>query len=155
MVPPVGLAVSTISRSGCADAARGTASASVVELLQVYANRGVLTFCHVPTAGANKAAAGRLKALGTTPGVPDPLVWLPGGGHFQIELKSGAGKLSVHQAAWISRMTNMGVAVTWSEPGRAGKCCCGRRRAAGRSWRRSLLIFRKGCANGRKAYRCW
>jgi hypothetical protein len=85
---------------------------SVVDLLSVYQNRGLLTFCHVPNGGWRKPTeAGRLKAMGTTPGVPDLLIWLPGGGHFQIELKSGAGKLSAHQAAWISRMTDMGVAV--------------------------------------------
>ena len=28
-----------------------------------------------------------------------------------FERKAGSGKLSAHQAAWISRMTNMGVAV--------------------------------------------
>jgi hypothetical protein len=43
--------------------------------------------------------------------VPDLLIWTPGGGHFQVELKTGSGKLSAHQAAWISRMTDMGVAV--------------------------------------------
>jgi hypothetical protein len=85
---------------------------AVVQLLQVYQNRGMLTFCHVPNGGWRKPTeAAALKALGTTPGVPDLLVWLPGGGHFQIELKAGSGKLSVYQAAWISRMTDMGVAV--------------------------------------------
>jgi hypothetical protein len=83
-----------------------------VQLLQVYTNRGLLAFCHVPNGGRRmRAEAGALKALGTTPGVPDLLVWLPGGGHFQVELKAGAGRLSAHQAAWISRMTDMGVAV--------------------------------------------
>jgi hypothetical protein len=85
---------------------------AVVQLLQVYANRGLLTFCHVPNGGRrNPIEAAALKAMGTTPGVPDLLVWLPGGGHFQIELKAKAGRLSAHQSAWISRMTDMGVAV--------------------------------------------
>jgi hypothetical protein len=85
---------------------------AVVQLLQVYQSRGLLAFCHVPNGGWRKPTeAAALKALGTTPGVPDLLVWLPGGGHFQIELKAGSGKLSAHQAAWISRMTDMGVAV--------------------------------------------
>ena len=85
---------------------------AVVQLLQVYANRGLLTFCHVPNGGRRmRAEAGVLKAMGTTPGVPDLLIWLPGGGHFQIELKAKTGRLSAHQAAWISRMTDMGVAV--------------------------------------------
>jgi len=85
---------------------------AVVQLLQVYANRGLLTFCHVPNGGRRtRTEAGVLKALGTTPGVSDLLIWLPGGGHFQIELKAGTGKLSAHQSAWISRMTDMGVTV--------------------------------------------
>ena len=85
---------------------------AVVQLLQVYQSRGLLTFCHVPNGERrDRATAGRLKAMGTIPGVPDLLVWLPGGGHFQIELKAKAGRLSAHQATWISRMTDMGVAV--------------------------------------------
>jgi hypothetical protein len=85
---------------------------AVVQLLQVYQSRGLLTFCHVPNGGWRKPTeAAALKALGTTPGVPDLLIWLPGGGHFQIELKARAGRLSAHQAAWIGRMTDMGVAV--------------------------------------------
>jgi hypothetical protein len=85
---------------------------AVVQLLQVYQSRGLLTFCHVPNGGRrNPIEAAALKAMGTTPGVPDLLIWLPGGGHFQIELKARAGRLSAHQAAWISRMTDMGVAV--------------------------------------------
>ena len=85
---------------------------AVVRLLQVYQSRGLLTFCHVPNGERrDRATAGRLKAMGTTPGVPDLLVWLPGGGHFQVELKAGNGRLSAHQSAWISRMTDMGVAV--------------------------------------------
>jgi hypothetical protein len=85
---------------------------SVVDLLQVYTNRGLLAFCHCPNGERrDRATAGRLKAMGTTPGVPDLLIWLPGGGHFQVELKAGSGKLSAHQSAWISRMTDMGVAV--------------------------------------------
>ena len=85
---------------------------AVVRLLQVYQSRGLLTFCHVPNGGwRTRTEAGVLKALGTKPAVPDLLLWLPGGGHFQIELKAGNGRLSAHQAAWISRMTDMGVAV--------------------------------------------
>ena len=110
---------------------------SVVDLLQVYANRGLLTFCHVPNGGRRmRAEAGVLKALGTTPGVPDLLIWLPGGGHFQIELKAGSGKLSAHQAVWISRMTNMGVAVHVVRRLDGWKRCCGRKACRrSESWR--------------------
>ena len=85
---------------------------AVVQLRQVYQSRGLLTFCHVPNGGwRNPAEAAALKAMGTTPGVPDLLIWLPSGGHFQIELKAGTGRLSAHQAAWINRMSDMGVTV--------------------------------------------
>jgi hypothetical protein len=85
---------------------------AVVQLLQVYQSRGLLAFCHPANGGwRSKAEAGAFKAMGVRAGVPDLLVWLPGGGHFQVELKAGSGKLSAHQAAWISRMTDMGVAV--------------------------------------------
>jgi len=82
---------------------------SVVDLLSVYANRGLLTFSHVPNGGWRKPTeAGRLKAMGTTPGVPDLLIWLPGGGHFQVELKAGSGKLSAAQIAWHATVTSLG-----------------------------------------------
>jgi hypothetical protein len=85
---------------------------AVVQLLMLYANRGLLAFAHVPNGGRRtRAEAGVLKAMGTTPGVADLLLWLPSGGHFQIELKAGNGRLSAHQAAWISRMNDMGVTV--------------------------------------------
>ena len=85
---------------------------AVVQLLQVYQSRSLLTFCHVPNGERrDRTTAGRLKAMGTTPGVPDLLLWAADGRSFGIELKAGSGKLSAHQSAWISRMTDMGVAV--------------------------------------------
>jgi hypothetical protein len=82
---------------------------AVVDLLQVYANRGLLTFCHPANGGwRSKAEAGAFKAMGVRAGVPDLLVWKQGGGHFQIELKAGAGKLSPAQAAWHATVTSLG-----------------------------------------------
>ena len=82
---------------------------AVVQLLQVYQSRGLLTFCHVPNGGRRTPVeAAALKAMGTTPGVPDLLIWLPGGGHFQVELKAGAGKLSPAQAAWHDTVSSLG-----------------------------------------------
>jgi hypothetical protein len=79
-----------------------------VQLLQVYANRGLLAFCHVPNGERrDRATAGRLKAMGTTPGVPDLLVWTRSSG-FGIELKAGAGKLSPAQVAWHATVTSLG-----------------------------------------------
>src|SRR4051812_13425406 len=73
---------------------------AVVDLLSVYQSRGLLAFCHPYNAGfRTKAEAGIGRSLGVRAGVPDLLVWLPSGGHFQIELKAGAGKLSPAQVA--------------------------------------------------------
>jgi hypothetical protein len=82
---------------------------SVVDLLQVYTNRGLLAFCHVPNGGWRKPTeAGRLKAMGTIPGVPDLLLWAADGRSFGIELKAGAGKLSPAQAAWHDTVSSLG-----------------------------------------------
>jgi VRR-NUC domain len=81
---------------------------AVVQLLQVYANRGLLAFCHVPNGERrDRATAGRLKAMGTTPGVPDLRVWARSSG-FGIELKAGAGKLSPAQLAWHETVSSLG-----------------------------------------------
>ncbi|WP_157619771.1 hypothetical protein [Skermanella stibiiresistens] len=69
---------------------------AVVQLLQVYQSRSLLTFCHVPNGGLRtRTEAAALEAMGTTPGVPDLLIWLLGGGHFQVELKARTGKLEL------------------------------------------------------------
>ena len=83
---------------------------TVVQLLQIYANRGLLAFCHVPNGGRRtRAEAGVLKAMGTTPGVPDLLIWTPSGGHFAIELKAGRrAVLSDAQVVWHSTLENLG-----------------------------------------------
>jgi hypothetical protein len=82
---------------------------AVVDLLQVYANRGLLAFCHVPNGERrDRATAGRLKAMGTTPGVPDLLIWADGGRCFGIELKAGAGKLSPAQTVWHATVSGLG-----------------------------------------------
>jgi hypothetical protein len=82
---------------------------AVVQLLQVYQSRGLLTFCHVPNGGwRNPAEAAALKAMGTTPGVPDLLLWAADGRSFGIELKAGAGKLSPAQAAWHDTVSSLG-----------------------------------------------
>jgi hypothetical protein len=80
-----------------------------VDLLSVYANRGLLTFCHPANGGwRSKAEAGTFKAMGVRAGVPDLLVWKQGGGHFQIELKAGSGRLSAAQTAWHGTLENLG-----------------------------------------------
>ena len=53
---------------------------AVVDLLQVYQNRGLLTFCHVPNGGFRTKAEAGGRALGVRAGVPDLLVWAPAAG---------------------------------------------------------------------------
>jgi hypothetical protein len=83
---------------------------SVVDLLSVYQNRGLLAFAHVPNGGRrSKAEAGAFKAMGVRAGVPDLLVWTQGGGHFAIELKAGRrAVLSGAQVVWHSTLENLG-----------------------------------------------
>jgi hypothetical protein len=83
---------------------------SVVGLLAIYENRGLLTYAHVPNGGRrSKAEAGIFRALGVRAGVPDLLVWAAGGGHFAIELKAGRrAALSDAQAVWHSTLTSLG-----------------------------------------------
>jgi hypothetical protein len=82
---------------------------SVVDLLQIYENRGLLAFCHVGNGEwRHKATGGRLKAMGVRAGVPDLLIWLPGGSGFGVELKAGASKLSPAQTFWHFTLETLG-----------------------------------------------
>jgi hypothetical protein len=82
---------------------------SVVDLLQIYENRGLLAFCHVGNGEwRHKATGGRLKAMGVRAGVPDLLVWADGGRGFGVELKAGAGKLSPAQTFWHATLETLG-----------------------------------------------
>jgi hypothetical protein len=82
---------------------------AVVQLLALHAARGLLAFAHVPNGGRRtRAEAGVLRAMGTMPGVPDLLLWLPGGASFAIELKAGKGALSNAQSVWHSTLASLG-----------------------------------------------
>jgi hypothetical protein len=82
---------------------------AVVQLLAVYASRGLLAFAHCPNGGyRTPAEAGALRAMGAMPGVPDILVWLPEGRGIGIELKAGARPLSEAQAAWHGALAHLG-----------------------------------------------
>jgi hypothetical protein len=83
---------------------------AVVDLLSVYHSRGLLAFCHPYNGGfRTKAEAGIGRALGVRAGVPDLLIWTPGGGHFAIELKAGRrAVLSDAQVVWHSTLENLG-----------------------------------------------
>src|SRR3954454_7983826 len=82
---------------------------AVVDLLRIYENRDLLAFCHVGNGGRrSKAEAGIFRALGVRAGVPDLLVWLPGGSGFGVELKAAAGKLSPAQTFWHATLKALG-----------------------------------------------
>lgn len=58
-------------------------------------------FSHIPNGGhRTKAAAGKLRAEGVRPGVPDVLILVPDVGTIWVELKNSAGRLSPHQEEW-------------------------------------------------------
>jgi hypothetical protein len=80
-----------------------------MDLLSVYHSRGLLAYCHVPNSGRrSKAEAGAFKAMGVRAGVPDLLIWTPGGGHFAIELKAGRrAVLSDAQVVWHSTLESL------------------------------------------------
>jgi hypothetical protein len=79
------------------------------DLLRLYEARGLLAFCHVPNGfGRTPAEAGIAKALGQRAGVPDLLVWLPGGRSFGLELKAGKRPLSPAQQTWHATMATLG-----------------------------------------------
>jgi hypothetical protein len=102
------------------------------DLLRLYEARGLLAFCHVPNGfGHMPAEAGIAKALGERAGVPDLLVWLPGGRSFGVELKAGKRPLSpARQACPPDRVgpSGGGLPVIGRCAGGAG----GRRRAGDR-----------------------
>lgn len=82
---------------------------SCAELLRLHEARGALAWAHVPNGGfRTHAEAGIFRALGTRAGVPDLLIWLPGGRTVQVELKAGKGRLSPAQHAWHELMGRLG-----------------------------------------------
>jgi len=69
---------------------------------------------HIPNGGArSKATAGRLKAEGVKPGVPDICLPVPHGGYhgLYIELKKRkGGRVSDKQSKWITALRSFGYA---------------------------------------------
>ncbi|MDM7322422.1 MAG: VRR-NUC domain-containing protein [Gammaproteobacteria bacterium] len=68
---------------------------------------------HVPNGGKRpKGEAGKLRAMGTKPGVPDLLLPFPSpSGAWKglaIEFKSATGKLTPQQKAWLDQMAAAG-----------------------------------------------
>lgn len=90
---------------------------TVVELLTLYENRGLLAYCHVPSGGyRTKAEAGIFRAMGGRAGVPDLIVWTDRGHSFGVELKAGKGSESDAQVLFRSTLESLGhrVYVCWS-----------------------------------------
>jgi hypothetical protein len=82
---------------------------AIVQLLAIYAGRGLLAFCHVPNGGyRTPAEGGMFKSFGVKAGVPDLLIWSAGGGHFGVELKATSRGLSPAQADWHATLKALG-----------------------------------------------
>lgn len=82
---------------------------SVVQLLSLYEQRGLLAYAHCPNGGyRTPAQAGAFRAMGVRAGVPDLIVWAPGGKSFGVELKAGRGTESDAQVLWRSTLETLG-----------------------------------------------
>lgn len=80
---------------------------------------------HVPNGELReRAVAGRLKAMGVRPGVPDILILVPSRRFvgLAIELKTDRGVASIEQVTWVERLRDVGwaavVIVGWMEAAR-------------------------------------
>lgn len=83
---------------------------SVVRFLR-YAWPDDLPWWHTPNGGLrSKAEAGKLRAMGVTPGVPDLCFLLPDRQCAFIELKGAGGHLSPDQIAFRDRVQALGCA---------------------------------------------
>ena len=71
---------------------------------------------HIPNGGwRHKATAGRMKAQGVRPGVPDLFLPIPRPGLW-LEMKYGTNQLTAHQSRWCRALHDAGyhVMVCWS-----------------------------------------
>lgn len=84
--------------------------AAVVSHLAWRAKSGVFWFHPANGGGRSKAEAGRLKAMGVVPGVPD-LMLLIEGRCYGLELKSSKGRLSPAQKTTIPSMERAGCTI--------------------------------------------
>ena len=84
---------------------------SVVQFLRLAMPDNLLWF-HVPNGEHRDVrTAAKLKAMGTTPGVPDLLVLLPHGRLGCIELKAAKGRVSPVQSDWMLKAQRHGAYV--------------------------------------------
>src|SRR5690349_10905480 len=82
---------------------------AIVQLLGLYAAKGLLAFAHVPNGGyRTPAEAGQFQTFGVKAGVPDLLIWLPEARSFGVELKATSRGLSPAQRNWHGVMLALG-----------------------------------------------
>ena len=68
-----------------------------------------ILYTHLPMGGKrDKATAGKLKAMGVTPGWPDFEIIIPDGATIRIEMKTDKGVLSKPQEAFHERAKALG-----------------------------------------------
>lgn len=102
-------------------ASETTEQQAVIEWAQYAQGRypGLKNLYHVPNEGKrSKAAAGILKSMGLSSGVPDLILDYPAGVYhgLRIELKYGKNTPSDEQKKWLLRLQDSGyfVAIAWS-----------------------------------------
>jgi len=77
--------------------------AAIVDWIRVCAP-GCLVF-HVPNGGLrSKREASRFKWIGVVAGIPDLIIWAPGGRTYTIEVKAPEGVLRKNQKTIAARM---------------------------------------------------
>lgn len=77
--------------------------------IKLLAPKNVVAF-HPANGGArSKRTAGRLKAMGVVPGIPDLVFVLADGRAAFMEIKTPDGRLSAEQKAFQSKCSDMGV----------------------------------------------
>jgi len=82
---------------------------SLIEHLKWYGNTDVLWW-HCPNGGKRtKAAAGKLKAMGVRPGVPDLQFMFPDGRVAFLELKAQGGIVSDEQTVFLKYCERAGI----------------------------------------------
>lgn len=97
---------------------------AVAQYLDLLANTGILTWCHVPNERGGKcpkcktpigaAARRRLAEEGVKPGVSDCIILFRGGQMAALELKVQGRKPSDAQSAFLATVKAMGGWSAWS-----------------------------------------
>lgn len=83
--------------------------AAIVAHLRLLAPKNVIWFHPANGGSRSKRTAGRMKALGVVPGIPDLAFTLADGRSAYMELKAMGGRLSPEQRLFQSKCEAMGV----------------------------------------------